>query len=90
MEQAYALELARQGIEVALMVVLPLLAVSLAIGLLVSIFQAVTSIQETTLTFVPKLLSIAAVLTFMGSWMVTQLVAFTHVCFARIASVGRF
>ncbi len=90
MEQSFALEISRQGMQVALMVVLPLLAVSLSIGLLVSIFQAVTSIQETTLTFVPKLLGIALVLTFMGNWMITQLIAYTHVCFERISSVGRF
>lgn len=89
MEQSLALDLARQGVEVALMVLLPMLAVSLFIGLLVSVFQAVTSIQETTLTFVPKLVGIAAVLTVMGSWMLTQLVGYTHVCFERIASVGR-
>jgi flagellar biosynthesis protein FliQ len=90
MEQAYALEISRQGVHVALMVILPLLAVSLTVGLLVSIFQAVTSVQETTLTFVPKALCIALVLTFLGSWMVTQLVGFVHVCFDRISSVGHY
>jgi flagellar biosynthetic protein FliQ len=89
MEQGYALELARQGVQVALMVLLPLMAVSLFLGLLVSVFQAVTQVQEMTLTFVPKLLGVAAVLTFMGSWMLTQLVGYTHVCFQRIAEIGR-
>jgi flagellar biosynthetic protein FliQ len=89
MDQGYALDLARQGIEVALMVLLPLMAVSLFIGLFVSVFQAVTQVQEATLTFVPKLLGIAGVLTFMGSWMLTQLVGFVNVCFVRIATIGR-
>lgn len=89
MEQGFALQLAREGVQVALMVTLPVMAVSLFIGLLVSVFQAVTQVQEMTLTFVPKLLGIAAVLTFMGNWMLTQLVAYTHVCFERIAAVGR-
>jgi flagellar biosynthetic protein FliQ len=90
MEQGFALEISRQGIQVALIVILPLLAVSLAVGLLVSIFQAVTSVQETTLTFVPKMLAIALVLTFLGNWMMVQLIGFTHVCFERIATVGRY
>jgi flagellar biosynthetic protein FliQ len=89
MEQAYALEIGRQGIQVALMVLLPLLAVSLFIGLLVSVFQAVTQVQEMTLTFVPKLVGISVMLTIMGSWILTQLVAFTHLCFDRIAAIGR-
>jgi flagellar biosynthetic protein FliQ len=89
MEQTYALDLARHGFQTALMVMLPLMAVSLFIGLLVSVFQSVTQIQEQTLTFVPKLLGIAAVVTFLGSWMLTQLVSFTHLCFTRIAEIGR-
>ena len=89
MEQGFALELARQGVEVALMVLLPILSVALFTGLLVSVFQAVTQVQEATLTFVPKVLAIAVVLTFMGNWMLTQLVGFTHICFQRIASIGR-
>jgi len=89
MEQTYALDLARHGFQTALMVLLPLMAVSLFIGLLVSVFQAVTQVQEATLTFVPKLIGIALVLTFLGSWMLTQLVTFTHLSFSRIAEIGR-
>ncbi|HWD39826.1 MAG TPA: flagellar biosynthesis protein FliQ [Fimbriimonas sp.] len=89
MEQGYALEISRQGVEVAIMVMLPLLAVSLFIGLLVSVLQAVTSVQETTLTFVPKLIGVAVMLTFMGNWMLMQIISYTHVCFQRIAEVGR-
>ncbi len=72
------------------MVVMPMLAVSLSVGLLVSIFQAVTSVQENSLTFVPKLIAIAGVLTALGSWMLTQLVGFTHMCFQHISSVGHY
>jgi flagellar biosynthetic protein FliQ len=89
MEQAYALDLARQGVQVALMVILPMLAVSLFIGLSVSVLQAVTSVQEATLTFVPKLIGIAVVLVIMGNWMLVQLVTYTHVCFERAAAIGR-
>ena len=88
MDQGSVLEIGRQGMQVALMVALPMLAVSLFLGVLVSIFQAITQVQEATLTFVPKLVGIGLVLTFMGSWMLTTLVTFTHVCFQHMAKLG--
>jgi flagellar biosynthetic protein FliQ len=87
-EQSFVLDIGRQGIEVAMMVSLPILAVSLFLGLLVSIFQAVTQVQEMTLTFVPKLVGVAIILAFMGNWMLTMLVTFTHTCFERVATLG--
>ncbi len=88
MEQAYVLDIGRQGIEIAIMVSLPILAVTLFLGLLVSVFQAVTQVQEMTLTFVPKLLGVAVVVAFMGNWMLTTLVTFMHTCFERVATLG--
>ena len=70
------------------MVALPILAVSLFVGVLVSVFQAITSVQEMTLTFVPKLIGAALVGVFLGNWMLAQLVTFTHVCFEHIARVN--
>lgn len=70
------------------MVSLPILAVTLFLGLLVSVFQAVTQVQEMTLTFVPKLLGVAVVMAFMGNWMLTTLVTFMHTCFQRVATLG--
>lgn len=75
--------------QVALMVSLPILAVSLFCGLLVSVFQAVTSVQEMTLTFVPKLIGVGLVVVTMGSWMLTTLVSFTHLCLEHAAKVGQ-
>ena len=88
MDQGYVLDIGRQGLEVALMVSLPILAVTLFLGLLVSVFQAVTQVQEMTLTFVPKLVGVAIMLAFMGNWMLTTLVTFTHTCFERVATLG--
>lgn len=88
MDQGVALELARQGMQVAIMVALPILAVSLFVGVLVSVFQAITSVQEMTLTFVPKLIGAALVGIFLGNWMLAQLVSFTHICFEHIARVN--
>lgn len=88
MDQGTVLEVSRQAVQVALMVSLPILAVSLFLGLMVSVFQAITQVQEMTLTFVPKLIGLAIVMALMGSWMLTTLVAFTTQCFHRISLVG--
>ncbi|MBX7131193.1 MAG: flagellar biosynthesis protein FliQ [Fimbriimonadaceae bacterium] len=87
MEQNVVLDLARQGMTVALMVSLPILAVALFVGLLVSVFQAVTQVQEMTLTYVPKIIGVGLVIMFFGSWMLTTLVSFTRLCFEYAARV---
>ena len=71
------LELSTQALELALRVALPLLGVGLVVGLAVSIFQAVTQIQEQTLAFIPKIVALAAVLMLLGPWMLNQLLAYT-------------
>lgn len=70
-------EMTSSALFLILQVSLPVLLVSLAVGLLVSIFQTVTSIQEQTLTFVPKIISIFLALVLMGGWMLTKMVDFT-------------
>ena len=67
----------QRALITAITVALPLLGATLLVGILISIFQAVTSIQEMTLTFIPKILVVAAVLYFLGPWMGAQLVAFS-------------
>lgn len=74
-------------LSVALMVGGPILILSLVVGLLVSIFQAATQIQEQTLTFVPKLITIAAILLVGGSWMLNKVVIFTQQIINMIANV---
>lgn len=69
-------EIAGQALTLILRVSLPVLLVSLCIGLLVSIFQTVTSIQEQTLTFVPKIIGIFVALILLGPWMMTSMVEF--------------
>ncbi|MCM1089665.1 MAG: flagellar biosynthesis protein FliQ [Butyrivibrio sp.] len=70
-------EMANNALFLILQVSLPVLLVSLIVGLLVSIFQTVTSIQEQTLTFVPKIISIFIALALIGGWMMTKMVDFT-------------
>lgn len=69
-------EIAGRALMVIIKVSMPVLLVSLCIGLLVSIFQTVTSIQEQTLTFVPKIIGIFVTLILLGSWMMTSIVEF--------------
>jgi flagellar biosynthetic protein FliQ len=65
------------AVELALKVGLPLLLIGLAVGLVISVFQAVTQIQEQTLTFIPKILATVAVLVVGGPWMLDQLLSYT-------------
>src|SRR6476620_7741278 len=68
----------RQALEVTLMLSAPLLLTALAVGLIVGIFQAATSINEMTLSFIPKLLAMAAVLAIAGPWMIRTLVEYSR------------
>jgi flagellar biosynthesis protein FliQ len=81
------LELSMQALELALRVALPLLIVGLVVGLAVSIFQAVTQIQEQTLSFIPKILALAGVLIVGGPWMLNQLLSYTTELWSRIPSL---
>lgn len=65
----------------------PILLVSLAVGLGISLIQSVTQIQEVTLTFVPKLIAVAVVIVILGNWMLHQIVDFTKEMFDMIPSL---
>ncbi len=79
--------LGREGLLLGLIVSLPILAVALFVGLSVSVFQAVTQIQEMTLTYVPKVIGAVLVFLLMGSWMLTTLVKFMLFCMQQAAQV---
>ncbi|NLW65216.1 MAG: flagellar biosynthesis protein FliQ [Clostridiales bacterium] len=76
MTQGETLSIFKDAIWLILKISAPLLLVSIAIGLLISIFQAATQIHEQTLTFVPKIIAIALLLIILGSWMLTNLTDF--------------
>jgi flagellar biosynthesis protein FliQ len=76
MSSTLAVELIRQALTVALLVAAPLLITSLAVGILVSLIQAVTQIQEQTLTFIPKLVAMAAIFIIFLPWSLAQLVQY--------------
>ncbi|MFH1035764.1 MAG: flagellar biosynthesis protein FliQ [Pseudomonadota bacterium] len=68
---------AKSAVEITLLLSLPMLGLGMIVGLIVSIFQAVTQIQEMTLTFVPKILAVLAGLLMFGPWMLNKLMAYT-------------
>ena len=78
MSETMVIEIGQQGLYVALLVAAPLLLTSLVIGLLVSLVQVATSIQDVTLTFVPKIVLSAVVLALIGPWMIRTIVDFTQ------------
>ena len=88
MNEGEVLEVGRQFLTVALQLALPVLLFGLVAGVLVSIFQAVTQIQEFTLTFVPKLLAVVLALVLFGSWMLATIVNFTVHVFNRMPING--
>ena len=84
MTQDTVVSLAVSAMELALKVGAPILIVGLVIGLAVSVFQAVTQIQEQTLSFIPKILALAGVLIVGGPWMLNQLLSYTTDLWASI------
>jgi flagellar biosynthetic protein FliQ len=78
MNQDVVINLVMQAVTVAVKVALPLLMAGLIVGLLVSIFQAITQIQEMTLTFIPKILAASVVMVVAGPWMLNQIVGYTQ------------
>jgi len=78
MNESVILSIAKDAIWASILISAPILGGSLLIGLVVSILQATTQIQEQTLTFVPKIIVVFLVLVFFGPWMLNILVGFTH------------
>lgn len=81
------IEIGRQAMEVALMVSAPLFIAALATGLIISIFQAATQINETTLSFVPKLVAIFVTLILAGPWMLTVMTDYIQRLYQAIPSM---
>jgi flagellar biosynthetic protein FliQ len=84
MNQDTVVSLATQAMTLALKVGGPMLLAGLVIGLLVSIFQAVTQIQEQSLTFIPKVVGVAALMVLLGPWMLDQLVTYAQNLYTSI------
>ena len=84
-----AVTLLQSGIREVIFLSSPMLLTALVVGLVVAILQATTSIQEQTLTFVPKLIAILLILGFLGSWMLSSLADYTVRLFQMIPDMAR-
>ncbi|MBA4181010.1 MAG: flagellar biosynthetic protein FliQ [Anaerolinea sp.] len=89
MNEAVVLGLMKEALTVSLLVGAPILGVTLVVGVVVSIIQAVTQVNEMTLTFVPKLIGVFVAMVVFGPWMMDTLLDFSAGLFANMASYGR-
>ena len=81
-------ELLQRMFYISLQLIVPPLGIALVVGLLIGLLQAITSIQEQTLSFVPKIVAVAMVLVFLGSWMLRILVDYTADLFNQLPQIG--
>ena len=89
MTEAYVLTLGQNAIVMALTLAGPVMLISLVIGSLVSLVQAATQINESTLIFIPKMIGAILVLVILGSWMLQQAMTFTHTLFTSLPNLVR-
>jgi flagellar biosynthetic protein FliQ len=87
MNQDTVVNLASQAMTLALKVAGPLLLVGLVIGIVISVFQAVTQIQEQSLSLIPKIVGVAVVIVVLGPWMLGQLVSYTSSLYTAIPTM---
>ena len=87
MNQDTVVNLASQAMTLALKVGAPLLIAALVVGVIVSVFQAVTQIQEQSLSLIPKIVAVAVVLVVLGPWMLGQLVSYTTALYTAIPTM---
>ncbi|NML99973.1 flagellar biosynthesis protein FliQ [Paraburkholderia sp. RP-4-7] len=87
MNQESVMTLAHQAMYIGLLLAAPLLLVALVVGLVVSLFQAATQINETTLSFIPKLLAIAITMVIAGPWMLTIMLDYLRETLTNIPSL---
>jgi flagellar biosynthetic protein FliQ len=87
MNQDTVINLATQAMMLSLKIAGPILLLGLIVGLLVSIFQAVTSIQEQSLSFIPKIVGVAVLIVVLGPWMLGQLVSYAQSLYLSIPSL---
>ena len=89
MTPSEAITLIQNAVTLTLLLSAPVLLVAMVVGLLISLFQAVTQIQEMTLTFVPKIVAVFATLLFLSSWMINKLVDYTHELIVNLPTIIR-
>jgi len=88
MTQTMVLDVMREGFLTIIIVAMPVLLTSMAVGLVISLLQAITQVQEQTLTFVPKLIAVMLSLIIFGNFMLNQLISLADSMFRLMASIG--
>ena len=87
MTPSEAITLIQNAVILTLLLSAPVLLVAMVVGLVISLFQAITQIQEMTLTFVPKIVAVMAALLFLSSWMINKLVDYTHELIVNLPTI---
>ena len=87
LDTALVVDLGREALWVAVLIAGPLLGIALIVGLVIGIIQAATSINEMTLSFIPKIAALVAVLILLGSWQISVIVDFTRKLYERIPTL---
>ena len=87
MDPAMVVELGRESLLVAVIVAAPMLGTALAVGLFIGVIQAATSINEMTLSFIPKLGALVLVMMFLGAWQISVVVEFMRKMYERIPTI---
>ena len=89
MDTSFVVYIGRYTLETALLLSAPVLLTCLIVGIVITLLQAVTSIRDMTLTFVPKLLAVGAVMLICSNWMLQITLSFTNEIFSHIQNIGR-
>ncbi len=88
MDSSFVLYMGRHTLETALLLAAPILLTCMAVGVIVTLLQAVTSIRDMTLTIVPKLLAVGFISLIFGSWMLQVILRFANEVFSHIQNIG--
>lgn len=89
MNQDFVVQVLHQAVKITLLISMPAVGIGLIVGFMVSLFQAVTQIQEQTLTFVPKVVSVLLMVAFTSPWIISLMVDFTTTLWSAIPNMVR-
>lgn len=87
MNQDFVVQVLYQAVNIILLISLPTVGVGLLVGFIISLFQAVTQIQEQTLTFVPKVVAVLLVFAFTSPWVISMMIDFTNTLWSAIPNM---
>ena len=89
MSQDYAVQILFQAVNLTLLISMPAVGIGLLVGFAISLFQAITQIQEQTLTFVPKVVSVLLIVAFTSPWVISLMLDFTNTLWSAIPAMAK-